>query len=724
MKNLLAALSIFIVLSPATIGQMNKKFTYPEAKKVDQTDDYHGVKVADPYRGLENPDSDETRAWIEAENKLTFGFLNQIPEREKIKARLTRIWNFEKYSAPFKEGGRYFYFKNDGLQNQDVLYSLKALDETPQTLLDPNGLSKDGTVALSGVSISDDGKLMAYALATAGSDWQEWKVREVETGKDLSDHIKWSKFSGASWTPDGKGFFYSRYDEPNEKTKLEDANYFQKLYFHRLGTPQTDDQLIYQRKDQKEWGFGGEVTDDGRYLIINVWRGTDPKNLIFYKDLQAKDNKIVELINAFDASFSFIGNDGPTFWFRSDLDAPRGRLLAIDTRKPERAGWRELIPQAAETLESVGLVGDHFFASYLKDAHSQVKVFDLNGKLSREVSLPGLGTAIGFSGKRKDAETFYAYTSFTTPTRVYRYDIKSGKSALYREPKVDFNPDDYESKQVFITSKDGARVPMFITHKKGLKLDGNNPTLLYGYGGFSVSLTPAFSISRVVWMEMGGVYAQPNLRGGAEYGEDWHLAGTKAKKQNVFDDFIAAAEWLISNRYTSTPKLAINGGSNGGLLVGACMTQRPELFGAALPDVGVMDMLRFHKFTIGWAWTSDYGSPDNAADFKALYAYSPLHNLKPGVKYPATLITTADHDDRVVPAHSFKFAATLQAAQAGDAPVLIRIETKAGHGAGKPTAKSIEEISDRWGFLTRVLNMDVKLKDAPLDSSKPKAENR
>jgi prolyl oligopeptidase len=684
---------------------MKKAYVYPPARKADQVDDYHGVKVADPYRWLEDPDAAESRAWIEAQNKLTFDFLNRIPEREKIKARLTQLWNFEKYTPPFKEGGRYFYFKNDGLQNQDVLWTQNALADAPRALLDPNTLSKDGTVALSGLAVSEDGKHLAYAISTAGSDWQEWKVREIESGQDLADHVKWSKFSGASWTSDGKGFFYSRYDEPNEKTKLEDANYFQKLYYHQLGAPQSADALIYERKDHKEWGFSGDVTEDGRYLVINVWQGTDPKNLIFYQDLQAPGGGVVELINSFDASYTFVGNDGATFWFRGDLNAPRGAILAIDTRRPDRSQWRVVVPEAKETLENVSLVGDHFIASYLKDARSRIKVFALDGKFVREIELPGLGTASGFNGKRKDAETFYAFTSFTSPTTIYRYDVKTGKSTLHRQPKVDFNPADYETKQVFYTSKDGTRVPMFITHKRGLKLDGWNPTLLYGYGGFNVSLSPAFSISNIVWMEMGGVYAQPNLRGGNEYGEEWHLAGTKARKQNVFDDFIAAAEWLIANKYTSTPKLAIYGGSNGGLLVGACMTQRPELFGAALPAVGVLDMLRFHKFTIGWAWTSDYGSPDNAEDFKALYAYSPLHNIKAGVKYPPTLITTADHDDRVVPAHSFKFAAALQAAQAGDAPTLIRIETKAGHGAGKPTAKIIEEISDRWGFLVQVLKM-------------------
>ncbi|MFN8001622.1 MAG: prolyl oligopeptidase family serine peptidase [Acidobacteriota bacterium] len=682
-----------------------KKFVYPVAKTVNQVDDYHGVKVADPYRWLEDPDAADTRAWIEAENKLTFDFLEQIPQRKQIKERLTTLWNYEKYSPPFKEGNQYFYFKNDGLQNQDVLYTLASLEAEPRVLLDPNKLSADGTVALSGLAISHDGKYLAYSLSSSGSDWQEWHVREIATGRDLSDVIKWSKFSGAAWTKDGQGFFYSRYDEPNEKTKHEDVNYFQKLYYHRLGTAQAEDVLIYERRDQKEWGYSGDVSDDGRYLIINIWVGTDQRNRLFYKDLTDKNAKVIELISELEAAYNFIDNDGPVFWLRTDLNAPRGRVIAIDTRQPARTQWKELIPQVAETLEGVNVVGQHFAASYLKDAHTQIKLFDLQGKFVREVSLPGLGTASGFGGKRSDTETFYSFTSFTTPATIYRYDLASGKNTLYRQPKVGFNPNDYETRQVFYASKDGTRVPMFITHKKGLKLNGQNPTLLYGYGGFSVSLTPAFSIRNLVWMEMGGVYAQPSLRGGAEYGEEWHQAGMKLKKQNVFDDFIAAAEWLIANKYTSTPKLAIHGGSNGGLLVGACMTQRPDLFGAALPAVGVMDMLRFHKFTIGWAWTSDYGSPDNADEFKALYAYSPLHNLKPGTKYPPTMVTTADHDDRVVPAHSFKFAAALQAAQAGEAPVLIRIETKAGHGAGKPTAKIIEEVADEWGFLMRVLEV-------------------
>ncbi|HAZ43214.1 MAG TPA: S9 family peptidase [Cyanobacteria bacterium UBA11369] len=685
----------------------NQPLSYPLTRKVDQVDEYHGVQVQDPYRWLEDPDSDETKVWVEAENSVTFEYLNQIPVREKIKQRLTQLWDYEKYGIPFKEGNRYFYFKNDGLQNQSVLYALSSLDGEPKVLLDPNKLSDDGTVALSGIAISEDGNLMAYGLSTSGSDWQEWKVRDVETGEDLSEHLKWIKFSGASWTHDGQGFFYSRYDEPNEATKLEDVNYFQKLFYHRLGMPQSEDILIYHRPDQKEWGFSGGVTEDGRYLIISVWRGTDPKNLVFYKDLTNPDAEVVELINEFEASYSFIDNDGSIFWFRTDLDAPRGRVIAIDINNAARENWQEILPQADEVLEGVSLLNNQFVADYLKDAHTQIKIFDLNGNFVREVALPGLGSAGGFGGKRYDRSTFYSFTGFTTPPTIYRYDMVSGESSIFRQPQVDFNPDDYETKQVFYRSKDATQIPMFITHKKGMNLDGNNPTLLYGYGGFNVSLTPSFSVSQLVWMEMGGVYAVANLRGGGEYGEEWHQAGMKLKKQNVFDDFIAAAEWLIANKYTSGEKLAIAGGSNGGLLVGACMTQRPDLFGAALPAVGVLDMLRFHKFTIGWAWCSEYGSPEDPEEFKALYAYSPLHNLKAGIAYPATMITTADHDDRVVPAHSFKFAAALQAAHQGENPVLIRIETKAGHGAGKPTAKQIEELADRWAFLVRSLNIPV-----------------
>lgn len=689
------------------MSNSKQPLTYPTISKSDQIDNYHGTVVADPYRALEDPDTEETKAWVEAQNQVTFSYLNEIPAREKIKQRLTKLWDYEKYGTPFKEGESYFYFKNDGLQNQSVLYTLPTLESEPRVLLDPNQLSEDGTVALSGIAISENGQLLAYGLSSSGSDWQEWKVRDIATGEDLQDHLQWIKFSGAAWTHDHQGFFYSRYDEPNEKTKLEDVNYYQKLYYHKLGTQQSEDILIYHRSDEKEWGFGGNVTEDGKYLIISIWLGTDSKNLVFYQDLTNLNSEIIELINQFTADYSFIDNDDHIFYFRTDLNAPKGRVIAIDTKKPTSENCQEIIPQAVETLESVGILNNQFVADYLQDAHSQIKIFDLKGNFIREVELPGIGSASGFGGKRHDPETFYSFTSFTTPGTIYRYDMKTGKSKIFRQPKVDFNADEYETKQVFYESKDGTKVPMFITHKKGIKLDGNNPTYLYGYGGFNISLTPSFSVSLLIWLEMGGVYAVPNLRGGGEYGEEWHQAGMKLQKQNVFDDFITAAEWLIANNYTKPAKLAIGGGSNGGLLVGACMTQRPDLFGAALPAVGVMDMLRFHKFTIGWAWVAEYGSSENAAEFTNLYAYSPLHNLKPGTAYPATLIITADHDDRVVPAHSFKFAAALQAAHNGNAPVLIRIEIKAGHGAGKPTAKIIEEAADKWGFLVRVLAIDV-----------------
>jgi prolyl oligopeptidase len=701
-------LLLFLLLTLLFTAQTSSPLSYPRAKRGDQIDDYHGTKVADPYRWLEDTDSSDTHAWVEAENKLTFAYLDKIPHRQAIHDRLTKLWNYERFSAPEQEGGRYFFEHNNGLQNQNVQLVAESLTAEPRVLLDPNTLSADGTVALAATAISDDGKLMAYALAASGSDWNEWHVRDVDTGKDLPDDLKWVKFSGASWTKDNKGFYYSRYDEPTGAT-MRDTNYFQKLYYHRLGTAQSEDKLIYERPDNKEMLLGGAVTDDGHYLIITVSQGTSPKTRVYYKDLTQPDSPVVKLLDDFDAQYQFIDNDGPIFWLQTDLDAPRGRILAIDTRHPERATWKAVVPQGPDKLEFVAIVNNSFLLGYLKDARTEVRVHDLNGKFLRNVDLPGIGTAVGFAGKRKDKETFYAFTSFISPTTIYRYDPVAGKSSVFRQPKVDFDASRYETKQVFYTSKDGTRVPMFLTYKKGVTLDGQNPTLLYAYGGFDISMTPAFSVPDVVWLEMGGVYAQPNLRGGGEYGEQWHLAGTKLKKQNVFDDFIAAAEWLIDNKYTSTPKLAVRGRSNGGLLIGAVLTQRPDLFGVTLPEVGVMDMLRFHKFTIGWAWTSDYGSSDNAEEFKALYAYSPLHNLKPGTKYPPTLIATSDHDDRVVPGHSFKFAATMQADQAGPAPVLIRIETKAGHGAGKSITKLIDETADTWAFVAHNLDMKVNL---------------
>lgn len=697
----------FMLLAAMIPNILAQSIQYPKTKKVEQVDDYHGIKVVDPYRWLEDANSQETKAWIEEQNKITRAYLDNIPQRDKIRKRLTELWNYEKYSAPFKRGNKYFYLKNDGLQNQSVLYVADSLRGEGRVLLDPNKLSPDGTVSLTGFAVSEDGKLLAYGLSSGGSDWQEWRVRNVETGEDTSDVIKWVKFSGVSWTKDGKGFFYSRYPEPDEKTKLAGQNFYHKLYYHKVGTSQSEDKLIYERPDHKEWGFGGEVTEDGVYLIINVWKGTDPRNLIFYKDLTKQDSKVVELISEFENDYRFLGNDGKIFYFLTDYQAPRKRIIAIDIENPDRKNWREIIPQVNETIADASLVGNFMIVSYLKDAYTQTKVYDLSGKFIREVKYPTIGTASGFYGRRNDTETFYTFTSFAVPPTIYRYNLATGVSEVFRQPSVKFDPKEIEVKQVFYRSKDGTRVPMFIVHKKGIRLDGNNPTLLYGYGGFNISLTPSFSVSRIVWLEMGGVFAMPNLRGGGEYGEEWHRAGTKLKKQNVFDDFIAAAEWLINNKYTSPKKLAISGGSNGGLLVGAVLNQRPELFGAALPAVGVMDMLRFHKFTIGWAWTSEYGSPDNPDEFKAIYAYSPLHNIKKGVKYPAVLITTADHDDRVVPAHSFKYAAALQEAQAGTAPILIRIETRAGHGAGKPTSKQIDEQADIYAFLIK--NLEIKV---------------
>jgi len=679
--------------------------SYPIAKKIAQTDDYHGTAVADPYRWLEDANSPDTQAWVEAENKVTQAYLAQIPQREAIRKRLTQLWNYERYSVPYKEGGRYFFTRNDGLQNQAVLYTMRSLSDTPRLLLDPNTLAADGTVALAATEVSPDGKLLAYSTAASGSDWNEILVRDIETGKDLADHLKWVKFSSTAWTRDGKGFFYSRYDAPEEANKLAGVNYFQKLYYHRIGTPQTADVLVYDRPDQKEWQLAGHTTDDGRYLLITASRDTSPKYKVFYKDLSKLDSKVMPLVGDFDAAYDFIDNIGDTFYFSTDRKAPRGRVVAIDLRKPQEANWKTLVAESRQTLQGGHMVGNQLVLEYLADARSVVKVTDLQGKPVREIALPGIGSVSGFQARRNENETFFSFTGFTTPTTIYRLDMKSGESSVFRQPKLQFNPDDYETRQQFFTSRDGTRVPMFIVSKKGLKLDGSNPTLLYGYGGFNFALTPNFSPAYLAWMEMGGVFVEANLRGGGEYGEAWHEAGTKLKKQNVFDDFIGAAEWLVANKLTSPSKLAINGGSNGGLLVGAVMTQRPDLFGAAVPQVGVMDMLRFHKFTIGWAWTSDYGSSDNADEFKALLKYSPLHNLKPGSCYPATLITTADHDDRVVPGHSFKFAATAQAAQAGGNPVLIRIDTKAGHGAGKPTSKRIEEVADIYGFLSKSLKM-------------------
>jgi prolyl oligopeptidase len=687
----------------STITIFGQKFDYPKPNKVDQVDDYHGTKVSDPYRWLENPDSAESREWINAENKLTDAYLSQIPEREAIKNRLTKLWNYEKYSAPFKIGKKYFYYKNDGLQNQSILYIAESTKDAGKVFIDPNKLSTDGTVALAGTVFNDDGTLVAIGTATAGSDQTEWKIMEVATGKYLEDKLEKRRQGISSWTKDGKGFFYSAFPKANDSTALRDTNFFQKLYYHKLGTPNSEDVMIYDRPDNKEFFVGGGVTDDGKYLIISVGKGTAPQNMVYYKDLKLADSKIMPIFESLEANYSFIDNVGSTFYFTTDKDATRTRVIAVDTKNGNEIS--EVIPQSAETLGGVSILNNKFVANYLKDAYTQIRIYDLKGKFLRNVDLPGIGTAGGFGGKRADKETFYSYSSFNAPPTIFRYDMKTGKSEVFRESKVDFNRNDYEVKQVFYNSKDGTRVPMFIVHKKGLKLDGTNPTLLYGYGGFNVNLTPNFSVSRIVWMEAGGIYAVPNLRGGAEYGESWWKGGSKMNKQNTFDDFAWAAKYLIAENYTQPSKLAISGGSNGGLLVGATLNQHPELFGAALPAVGVMDMLRYQGFTIGWAWTSDYGDVKIKDEFENNLKFSPLHNIKKGGKYPAVMVTTSDHDDRVVPAHSFKYTATLQEAQAGDAPILIRIEVNAGHGAGKPTAKVIQEQADVYGFLMKSLGM-------------------
>lgn len=703
------SLGVLILMSSASANDLS--VSYPETNRTDQVDKLHGYRVADPYRWLEDDvrESDDVKRWVETQNKVTFGYLEKLPSRTKIKDRLSKLWNYERYSPPFKRGQKYYFFKNDGLQNQDVLFTQDSLDDEPSVLMDPNTWSEDGTVALAGAVFSHEGEYLAYGVSEAGSDWNTWKVMDVASGNATEDKIEWIKFGSPAWTKDGKGFYYSRFKKPEEDQEFQSLNFDQTIYYHELGTDQADDKAIYNRPDHPDWGYGLEVTEDGKFLIVTVWKGTDDKYRILYKDLMQDGSEFVDLIDEFKHDYSFIANNDRTFFFRTDLDAPLGRVIAIDIDDNSPDQWREIIPASRDTLRSVGMVNEQFVAHYLKDAKTDVKIFDTTGHLVRSVQFPGIGTASGFGGKRTYKETFYSFSSFATPPSTYRYDMVTGESTKLRTADVDFNPDDFEVKQNFYQSKDGTRVPIFLAHRKGLKRDGTNPTLLYGYGGFNIPLTPSFSISRLAWMEMGGVFAMPNLRGGGEYGEDWHRAGTKLQKQNVFNDFIAAAEWLIQNKYTSSEKLAIQGGSNGGLLVGACLTQRPDLFGACLPAVGVMDMLRFHKFTAGRYWVDDYGSAENAEEFRALLDYSPYHNLLPGTFYPATLVTTADTDDRVVPGHSFKFAAALQYCQSGRAPVLIRIETRAGHGAGKPTSKMIEEVADRWAFLVQNLGMEPTL---------------
>ncbi|MEO1202082.1 MAG: prolyl oligopeptidase family serine peptidase [Pseudomonadota bacterium] len=714
-KNTIALAALFVLAAcgrsetPAT-SAVTADIDYPESKTVQHVDTYHGVEVADPYRWLEDDvrESDEVKSWVDAQNEVTFAYLKSIDEREIIEKRITELWDFERYGTPRKEGGRYFYSYNDGLQNQDTIYMQASLDAEPEVLLDPSSWSEDGTVALASYFPSPDGRHVAYLVQDGGSDWRTAKVLDLESGNELDDTLEWLKFTGLSWAGDGSGFYYSRYPETEDDEKFQTLNMNQAVYFHEVGTPQSDDRLVFANPDNPEWGHFATVSDDGEHLLITVWQGTDDRYQIAYQDLTDPDSEPRYLIEGFDNDYTFVGNIGKELYFRTNRDAPLNRLIAINADDPAPENWREVIPEGEDVLDGVSLVGGRIIADYMQDAQTVVKILDLDGEQVGTVNLPGIGTAVGFGGKFDDPETFFAYTSFDTPTTVNRLDVETGEVTVFRQPDVDFEPSDYVVKQVFYTSKDGTRVPMFIAHRRDLELDGNTPTMLYGYGGFNISLTPSFSITRLAWMEMGGVYAVANLRGGGEYGKAWHKAGTKLDKQNVFDDFIAAGEYLVDEGYTQPSRLAIFGGSNGGLLVGAVTNQRPDLFGAAIPAVGVMDMLRFHKFTAGRFWVDDYGSADNSREeFDALLAYSPYHNAKKGTKYPAIMVTTADTDDRVVPGHSFKYAAAMQEAQGGDAPVLIRIETRAGHGAGKPTEKVIEEYADRWAFL--VDNLDMQL---------------
>ncbi len=677
---------------------------YPDSSPGTTVDDYHGAEVADPYRALEDTESELTAKWVASQNEVTRRYLDALPSRARFVERLTELWNYERYGLPMKRGSNYFHTHNDGLQNQSVLYRTTSLDAPRVTLIDPNRLSDDGTMALGSWQPSRDGKWVAYAIADGGSDWRTWKVRSVETGEDLPDVIRWSKFSGIAWMPDSHGFFYCRYDEPSAGAELLGTNYFQKLYFHTLGQPQSEDRLIHEQPDQKEWGFSPSVTEDGRWLVITNWRSTEPVSQIFVMDLNDPSATVVPLITGFEADYTFVAHVDDELFFVTDSEAPRRRLIAVSLLDPSKR--REVIAQGEDVLESATLFGDQWYVGYLKDARSRVLIHAIDGSDPREFPLPGLGTVGGFDGLRDDEETFFSFTNYVTPASVYRVDLRTGEQRLWRQPAIAMDIAPYLTEQIFCTSRDGTSVPVMITRRRDLSLDGSHRVLLYGYGGFNIALTPSYSPAVAAWLDAGGIYAVANLRGGGEYGRGWHEAGMVENKQNVFDDFIAAAEGLIRHGYTTARRLAIRGGSNGGLLVGAAMTQRPDLFGACLPAVGVMDMLRFHKFTIGWAWVSEYGSSDDPVQFENLMSYSPLHNIRPGTCYPATLITTADRDDRVVPGHSFKFAAALQAAQSCDHPTLIRIETRAGHGAGTPVSKSIEEYADLWAFLQANLPME------------------
>ena len=679
--------------------------SYPIARRGNQVDLYHGIEVADPYRWMEDIDSPETRAWIEAEAKTTSRYLASIPGRDRLARRLTEIWNYERWSAPEKHGARWFYAHNDGLQNQSILFTTTNPGQAAQVLLDPNALSKDGTVAFKGAGYSDNGQFMAYGLSEAGSDWEVWRIRDIATGQDLPDLIRHAKFTGASWRKDASGFYYSGYNEPTQGDSLKAPNKYHTLFFHRIGTPQTQDRIVYRRTDDADWYVGGAVTDDGRYLVVTAQHGTDVRNTLQVANL-VDGTALTSVISEPHASYHFIGNIGSILYVQTDDDAPRYRVIAIDLANPDRAHWKTVIPESHDTLRGITLVGHQLIAQYLKDASSAVRRYAPDGKLLGDIALPGLGTASGFHGRVDDEVTYFEYTDYRTPAAIYRFDLLTGGTSVWRAPVLKgFQSSDYDTKQVFYTSKDGTRIPMFITARKGIPLDGRNPTILYGYGGFNISVLPQFSPDVAAWLEGGGVFAVANLRGGGEYGRAWHEAGMRTRKQNVFDDFIAAGETLLANGWTSRERLAIHGGSNGGLLVAAVEEQRPDLFAAAIAHVGVLDMLRFRVFTVGKGWESDYGSVDDPDEFAAMRAYSPYHNVRAGVDYPPTLILTGDHDDRVFPAHSFKFAAAMQHANPDGKPILIRIDVRAGHGAGKPLSKRIDEMADVYAFALQAMGL-------------------
>lgn len=687
---------------------------YPTTKKGETTEDYHGTKVADPYRWLEDDNSEETKAWVQAQNKVTFDYLATLPQRDKIKKRLEELWNYPRYSSPSKKNEYYYFYKNDGLQNQAVLYRQKGLDGKPEEFLNPNTLNKEGIAALGSTSFSKSGKYFAYSVAVAGSDWQEGYIMETATRKVLADKIRWIKFSGFSWKGD-EGFYYSGYDQPDEKTKLSKQNQFHKVFYHKLGTDQSADELIYEDKEHPLRYHSAGLTEDKRFLILQISEGTSGAEIRYWDLQDPGQEKFKVLIPGFSTEPDVIdSNPEGELLVRTNDGAPNYQVVLINPKSPEKENWKPIIPEKEEALQGVGTAGGNMFASYLKDASTKVYQYNYSGELIREISLPGIGSAGGFGGEKEDKEFFYTFSSFSTPPSIYRYNIATGKSTLFRKTEVKLKTEDFVTEQVFFTSKDGTKVPMFLTYKKGMVKNGQNPVLIYGYGGFNIPVTPGFSTSNAFFIEQGGIYVSVTLRGGSEYGEKWHKAGMLENKQNVFDDFIGAAEHLVKEKYTNSQKIAIRGGSNGGLLVGAVMTQRPDLFKVALPAVGVLDMLRYHKFTVGWGWAVEYGNADSAKQFPYLYKYSPYHNLKQGVSYPATLVTTADHDDRVVPAHSFKFAARLQEYHTGANPVLIRVDVNAGHGAGKPTSKQIDEATDIWSFVMHNLGMPFKEPSAPV----------